>query len=76
MAYPLLMAARITPIKAPQTKRELPKTGARSRLPRISSAITTAPVMNAVAKSHRRAEAVPDGAVMRQPIQEKIGGRW
>jgi hypothetical protein len=47
-AYPLLMAARITPINAPQTNREFPKTGARSRLPTISSAITTAPVASAV----------------------------
>src|SRR4029077_12890282 len=35
-AYPLLMAARITPINAPQTNSEFPKTGAKSRLPKIS----------------------------------------
>src|SRR5580765_9064359 len=47
-AYPLLMAARITPINAPQTNSEFPKTGAKLRLPKISSAITTAPVVGAV----------------------------
>jgi hypothetical protein len=48
VAYPLLIAARITPINAPHTNREFPKTGAKRRLPRISNAITTAPVMKAV----------------------------
>src|SRR5690348_15040242 len=48
------MAARITPIKAPQTNRELPKIGASRRLPRISKAMTTAPVANAVAMSQNR----------------------
>ena len=61
------MAARITPINAPQTKSELPNIGASSRLPRISRAITTAPVMNAVTNSHGRDHcALPDGAVIRQ----------
>ena len=41
-------------MRAPQTNNEFPKIGASSRLPRISSAITTAPVTNAVAKSQGR----------------------
>ena len=53
-AYPLLMAARITPINAPQTNREFPKTGAKSRLPKISSAMTTAPVASAVIRRNHR----------------------
>jgi hypothetical protein len=48
------MAARITPMSAPHTNSELPNTGAKSRLPRISSAITTAPVMNAVRNKNQR----------------------
>jgi len=48
------MAARTTPIRAPHTKRELPKIGANIRLPKISNAITTAPVVNAVAKNQPR----------------------
>jgi hypothetical protein len=53
VAYPLLMAAKITPINAPHTNSELPKTGANSRLPRISNAITTAPVTKAVIRGHK-----------------------
>ena len=35
-----------TEIKLPQTKIELPKLGARTRLPAISNAIKTAPLTN------------------------------
>jgi hypothetical protein len=48
------MAAKITPINAPQTNNELPNTGANSRLPRISNAITTAPVTRAVKSKNPR----------------------
>jgi len=66
VAYPLLIAARITPISAPHTNSELPNTGARRRLPRISSAITTAPLMNAVANRPSRDQfALFDKDVMR-----------
>jgi hypothetical protein len=54
-AYPELIAARITPIRAPQTNNEFPNMGASSRLPKISSAMTTPPVIIAV-KSRRMRE--------------------
>ena len=53
-AYPLLIAARITPINAPHTNKELPKTGASNRLPKISNAMTTAPVTSAVLSKNQR----------------------
>ncbi len=53
-AYPELMAARMIPIKAPQTNSEFPNTGASKRLPRISSAMTMAPVTSAVMSRNRR----------------------
>src|SRR5436853_1694304 len=66
VAYPLLIAARLTPISAPHTNSELPNTGASRRLPKISSAITTAPLMNAVANRPNRDQfALFDNDVMR-----------
>src|SRR5262249_24920759 len=44
--YPTLSAARNTVIKLPHTKIELPKWGASTRLPAISSPINTAPAQN------------------------------
>jgi hypothetical protein len=42
----MLRAVMTTEIKLPQTNIELPKLGAKTRLPAISSAINTAPLTN------------------------------
>ena len=42
----MLSAVITTEIKLPQTKIELPKLGAKIRLPAISSAMSTAPLTN------------------------------
>ena len=45
---PRLSAARTTAIRLPQTKTELPKYGASTRLPTISSPINAAPEKKAI----------------------------
>ncbi len=44
----MLSAAMTTEIRLPHTKIELPKCGASTRLPAISSAISTAPLTKTI----------------------------
>jgi hypothetical protein len=63
----------MTPIKAPHTNSELPKTGAKSRLPNISNAMTTAPVINAVVRRNQR--GIGTEAVLDVIDREREAGR-